>query len=69
MDSKTFILLYNSLIRPHLDDTSTLWCTNNTGDIEVIEEVQKRATKLAIQLNKLPHTERLKEMHLAYPQV
>jgi len=29
--------------------------------LEVIEKVQKRATKLVIQLKNLPYTERLKE--------
>ena len=64
MDSNTFILLYNSLIRPHLDYASTACCPYKIGDIEVIEKIQKRATKLVICLKKLPYTEHLKELDL-----
>jgi len=32
--------------------------------VEIIEKIQKRATKLVIQLKKLPYTERLKQLHL-----
>jgi len=34
------------------------------GDIDAIEKVQKRATKLVISLKKLPHKERLLQLNL-----
>ena len=34
------------------------------GDIEAIEKVQKRATKLVISLKKLPYKERLLQLNL-----
>ena len=34
------------------------------GDIEAIEKVQKRATKLVISLKKLPYKERLLQLHM-----
>ena len=64
MDSNTFILLCTSLVRTHLEYGNAVWCPYNIGDIELIEKVQKRATKLVIQLKKLPYTERLKVLDL-----
>ena len=64
MDINTFTLLYTSLVRPHLEYANALWCPYKIGDIEVIQKVQKRATKLVIQLKKLPYTEQLKELDL-----
>jgi len=55
---------YFSDNEPHLDYASTVWCPYKIGDIEVIEKVQNKATKLVIQLKKLPYTERLKELDL-----
>ena len=48
MDSNTFILLYTSLVRPHLEYANAVCCPYKIGDIEVIEKVQKRATKLVV---------------------
>ena len=41
MDSNTFILLYTSLVRPHLEYENAVWCPYKIGYIEVIEKVQK----------------------------
>ena len=39
-------------------------CPHKKGDIEIIEKVQKRATKLIISLKKLSYVERLKQLQL-----
>jgi len=64
MSSNIFIQLYTSLVRPHLDYASSVWCPYKIGNIEDIEKVQKRATKLVIELKHLPYTERLKRLNL-----
>jgi len=64
MSSNIFIQLYTSLVRPHLDYASSVWCPYKIGDIEDIEKVQKRATKLVIELKHLPYTQRLKRLNL-----
>ena len=48
MDKSTFVLLYKAMVRPHLEYSNSVWCPFKKGDIENIEKVQKRATKLII---------------------
>ena len=62
--STYFILLYKAMVRPHLEYTNAVWCPYKKGDIELIEKVQKRATKLIISLKYLTYSERLKQLHL-----
>jgi len=37
-----------AMVRPHLEYSNSVWCPFKKGDIENIEKVQKRATKLII---------------------
>jgi len=41
-----------------------VWCPYKKGDIEIIEKVPKRATKLIISLKHLSYSERLKQLQL-----
>jgi len=43
---------------------NSVWSLYKKGDIEAIEKVQKRATKLVISLKKLPYKERLLQLNL-----
>ena len=56
----TFVLLYKSMVRSHLDYCSSVWAPYMKGDIEAIEKVQKRATKLIPALQNLPYRDCLK---------
>jgi len=62
MDESSFILLYKSMVRPHLEYANSVWCPYKQGDIKELEKIQKRATKL---VQKLPYKDRL--MHLKLP--
>jgi len=64
MDKTTFTLLYKAMVRPHLEYANSVWCPYKKGDIEIIEKVQKRATKLIISLKHLSYSERLKQLQL-----
>ena len=55
----TFIQLYISMVRSHLDYCSSVWAPYRKGDIEALEKVQKRATKILPGLKNLSYSERL----------
>ena len=52
------------MVRPHLEYANAVWCPYKKGGIELIEKVQKRATKLIISLKHPTYTERLKQLQL-----
>ena len=57
-------ILWKCFIRPHVDYCAQIWCPYTKRDIQMIEGVQKRATKLAPQLKNLNYEERLKALDL-----
>ena len=48
------------MVRSHLDYCSSVWAPYRKGDIEALEKVQKRATKILPGLKNLPYSARLK---------
>jgi len=38
MDESTFILLYKSMVRPHLEYANSVWCPYKQGDIKELEK-------------------------------
>ena len=56
--------LYKSLVRPHLDYCSSVWNPYYSKDINLLERVQHRFTRLFSELRSLPYEERLRQLGL-----
>ena len=64
MDNKTFILLFKSLVRPILEYGAVIWSPYLKRQSRLIENIQRRATKLLPDLAHLSYQERLQILQL-----
>ena len=64
LDEKIFMNLYPVLVRPLLEYCVQVWSPYKQKYIDMIERVQRRATKLVPSLRNLPYEERLRKLGL-----
>ena len=64
MDKEIFLTLYKAIIRPILDYGNSVYYSTTKKSKHIIENVQRRATKIVPQLKDLPYSVRLQELNL-----
>lgn len=64
LDPVTFVLLFKSLVRPHLEYGNVVWSPLYKKDVLLLENVQRRATKMIPGLSDLPYEDRLRTLKL-----
>ena len=61
---KLIIHLYKAIVRPHLEYCIQAWRPYRKKDIDTLERIQRRTTKMIPELRDLSYEERLKECGL-----
>ena len=64
IDKKMFEPLYNTMIRPLLEYCVHAWSPHLKKDIELLENCQRRATKMVREVRFMEYEDRLKELKL-----
>ena len=60
MSKEMFLTLYKSIVRPHLEYITPVWSPQFKKEQKIIENVQRRATRMVKGLCEKPYHERLK---------
>ena len=64
LDKYNFNLLCKSLVRPHIEYSNIAQSPFRNADINLIQNVEKRATRVIPEIDKLDYQERLDNLHL-----
>ena len=63
-DKTLWLLLYKTYIRPHLEYCAPAWSPYLKGDIDILEKVQRKATKIPTSLKHMEYTDRYRVLGL-----
>ena len=71
MNPEMFAQIFKSLVRPHVEYAAPVWTPHKISEMEAIENVQRRETKIIPGLSHFTDPERLRKLKLptlAYPR-
>ena len=63
-DRSKFVKIYKLYVRPHVEFAAPAWSPWLEGDIQIVENVQKRFTRMVSGLKGSTYKERLQELGL-----
>ena len=63
-DDTNLAILYKTLVRPRLEYGNVVWGSHYKEDIEAIEKIQRRATKMVPRLKNMSCEERLRQLKI-----
>ena len=64
LDEKILPLLYTAIVRPHLEFCNTIWHPLWKKDKEMLEDIQRRATRMIPEMREKTYEERLKSLNI-----
>jgi len=64
LDRDTLFMLYKSLVRPNLEYANQVWAPYKKKHVELLENVQRRATKVILGLSEHSNENRLRLLKL-----
>ena len=64
LDNESLLCLYKAMVRPILKYGVTVWSPYRKGDIDAVESVQRRATRILPELRGLDYVARLRSLKL-----
>ena len=63
-EREVILPLYSMLVRPHLDCCVQMWSSLYRRDMDLLECVQRKATKMIHRMEQLSYEDRLRELGL-----
>ena len=68
-NKRNILNLYKTLVRPILDYGAAVWSPHQKGDIEKVEKIQRRATRMIEEIRYLPYEDRLEGMQSHHARI